>query len=165
MQIRPIERGDVPRMAELNLEVQALHVELEPTCYLPVTDPEPVAALLLEKFELPGWGGHAAIHEDTLVGFALWEVRQREAHPLVAANRGLFVDQLAVTAAARRTGVGLALMRACEAHAQTLGCTRVSLNCRWSNAKARAFYQAIGYTPAQVTLERHLPPGHGDGDR
>lgn len=59
-------------------------------------------------------------------------------------HRG-WVNYLAVHPDFRRRGHGEALMRHVEQGLKALGCPKLNLQVRSSNASVRAFYQALGY--------------------
>lgn len=71
-----------------------------------------------------------------LAGFAIMKYGEQEAHLLL----------LAVLPARRRQGVGRALLDWLETTARTAGTGVIRLETRASNAAARAFYRARGYT-------------------
>ena len=73
-----------------------------------------------------------------------------ELHGLVLHRTGSY------TAEFRRRGVGRALMRAVDRHAKEAGLTGVVLDLRAHNEDAIAFYQALGYAPAQWRMWRRL---------
>ena len=56
-----------------------------------------------------------------------------------------WVHRLAVSASARRHGVGRALMEHAEAALLAMGCPKVNLQVRATNADVVAFYRALGY--------------------
>ena len=72
----------------------------------------------------------------------------------------LLVKILWVKESQRNLGVGRSLMSAAEAKARELGCHSVWLDT--SNAKAKQFYDALGYEVfGQLeNLEGHIPPDH-----
>jgi ribosomal protein S18 acetylase RimI-like enzyme len=68
-----------------------------------------------------------------------------------------WLHRLAVRTSARRTGVGTALVRAAESALFALGCPKVNLQVRGSNAAVVAFYRALGYSVEdRVSLGRRL---------
>lgn len=68
-----------------------------------------------------------------------------------------WLHRLAVRASARRTGVGTALVKAAESALLELGCPKVNLQVRGSNAAVVAFYRALGYSVEdRVSLGRRL---------
>jgi ribosomal protein S18 acetylase RimI-like enzyme len=68
-----------------------------------------------------------------------------------------WLHRLAVRSSARRRGVGTALVRSAEAGLSALGCPKVNLQVRSSNAEVVAFYRALGYSVEdRVSLGRRL---------
>ena len=77
-------------------------------------------------------------------------------------HRG-WINYLAVAAGSRRAGVGRALMTEAERVLTELGCPKVNLQIRATNAAAVRFYEALGYTTDDVVslgrrLEHDAPP-------
>jgi ribosomal-protein-alanine acetyltransferase len=70
-----------------------------------------------------------------LAGFAIMHYRTEEAHLLL----------LAVLPRYRRQGLGRQLVDWLERPARVAGITRIHLEVRASNTRARLFYQALGY--------------------
>ena len=64
-------------------------------------------------------------------------------------HRG-WINYLAVKPSARRRGYGEAMMRAVENDIEAMGCPKINLQVRSSNADVIAFYQAIGYRQDDV---------------
>jgi ribosomal protein S18 acetylase RimI-like enzyme len=76
--------------------------------------------------------------DGTRLGF----ISLREGEDVVGAARGHVAD-LAVTAEARRLGVGTALMKAGEAWARERGLPALSLDVWSTNERALAFYRRL----------------------
>ena len=66
-------------------------------------------------------------------------------------HRG-WVYYLAVRPDARRQGVGRGLLSACEDWVRDRDVPKLQLMLRHTNAEARAFYEALGYTDAEVVV-------------
>jgi ribosomal protein S18 acetylase RimI-like enzyme len=66
------------------------------------------------------------------------------------------VADLAVTAAARRSGVGKALMKAAAAWARNRDLEILSLDVWSTNHRARAFYGGLGYSIESLSLAKRL---------
>ena len=66
-------------------------------------------------------------------------------------HRG-WIYYLAVDPAARRAGLGRALMAAAEAWLTARGCPKIQLMVRQDNAQALGFYEALGLTPQPVVV-------------
>ncbi len=56
-----------------------------------------------------------------------------------------WIHHLAVDDRERRAGVGTKLMRAAEEGLRSIGCPKVNLQVRATNAEVIAFYRALGY--------------------
>jgi ribosomal protein S18 acetylase RimI-like enzyme len=65
---------------------------------------------------------------------------------------------VAVDPRLRRRGVGTALVRHAEAALLALGCLKVNLQVRASNAAVVAFYRTLGYAVEErISMGKHLP--------
>lgn len=71
------------------------------------------------------------------------------------------VGMVAVTEAAEGRGAGAALMRAAEDWARRRGYPRLHLNVFEGNARARRFYERLGYAVETVRYVKVLNPGVG----
>ena len=90
---------------------------------------------------------------NTLMGFAIMQYQEDEAHLLL----------FAVGAAHRRRGVGSALLSWLEATALTAGIGVIYLEARTRNGEARAFYRRHGYS--EIARVRGMYRGVEDGVR
>ena len=73
-------------------------------------------------------------------------------------HRG-WLYRVAVAPAARRQGLGRALVRAAEAELAALGCAKVNLQLHAHNAEGQAFWRALGYqVEPRVSLGKELSP-------
>ena len=86
---------------------------------------------------------------EALLGFVLF-TRRFEAH---MARFSLWIADLHVAAAARRRGVGKALMQAVARRAAAQGCGLVAWDLWMKNDRARAFYLSLG---AEIADEMQL---------
>nr|WP_320144149.1 GNAT family N-acetyltransferase [uncultured Cohaesibacter sp.] len=76
---------------------------------------------------------------DEVLGLALVAI-----YPGPGIAKGLYLKELFVVSASRRSGVGHALMNALARSACSRGFPRIDLVTTYENAKARAFYDGIG---------------------
>lgn len=90
---------------------------------------------------------------DDLIGFAIMQYKEEEAHLLL----------FAVSAVHRRQGVGSALLSWLEATALTAGIGLIYLEARTRNAEAREFYRKHGY--GEIARVRGMYRGVEDGVR
>jgi aminoglycoside 6'-N-acetyltransferase I len=88
-----------------------------------------------------------ALHDGEVVGQATAMLHRHPAGP-----PDLYVDELAVTPALQRHGIGRALLAEARAVGRSLGCRQVWLAAEAEDGAARAFYAAQGSTeqPAVV---------------
>jgi ribosomal protein S18 acetylase RimI-like enzyme len=71
-------------------------------------------------------------------------------------HRG-WVNYLAVAPAHRRRGLGRLMMERIEAMLLAMGCPKLNLQIRTSNAEVQAFYERLGYTQEQrISLGKRL---------
>ncbi len=71
-------------------------------------------------------------------------------------NRG-WIYHLAVTPELQGRGFGRAMMAEAERHLRSLGCPKVNLQVRASNAGVVAFYQALGYfSEERISMGKRL---------
>jgi GNAT superfamily N-acetyltransferase len=72
--------------------------------------------------------------------------------PASGTSRSLYLKELYVSQAARRSGTGMLLMRALFRCAADHDCTRVEWTTDTSNLDAQAFYEALGAVPEQSKI-------------
>jgi ribosomal protein S18 acetylase RimI-like enzyme len=90
--------------------------------------------------------------DTTRLGF----ISMRVVDDLVTGDERAHVADLAVAPAARRSGVGRALMTAGESWARDRGLEIVTLDVWSTNHRALAFYRALGYPMESLSLAKHL---------
>ena len=72
-------------------------------------------------------------------------------------HRG-WINYLAVAPPVQRRGIGRALMAAAEARLRALGCGKINLQVRGSNANVVAFYERVGFAVEdRISLGKRLP--------
>jgi len=155
MRVRAAGHDDIPALIRLNAEVQALHIAAEPDRYR-VTAAEEVEAWF--RMELRDEAVVALLAEDETgpVGYAMVRLADSPGHAFALPRRSALVNQLGVAPAARRRGIGRALMAAVEAQARAWAAADVVLDVVGFNLDALAFYRAAGYEVAKTRLRRRL---------
>ncbi len=155
--IRTAEAGDLDALVDLNLVVQELHVAAEPDRFS-----EPDRATVARWFEdvlaADAWTVLVAEVDGEVVGYLLFEQVDRTAGTFTRALRTLYVHQLGVAPAARRQGVGRALLQRVDEAARSLGVTQVALDTWAFNTDAMAFFERCGFEVFNVRLRRSLDP-------
>lgn len=84
--------------------------------------------------------------------------------PIYAESSEVYLDELYVTPAARRKGMGTQLVHAVHHWAASVGATRIRLQMMTANPKAQAFWAALGATPftTTMTMDVDAPAGASD---
>lgn len=102
-------------------------------------------ATLMESLFAPDArvSAHVAEHGGEVVGIAIWFLN----YSTWTGRPGIYLEDLFVTDAARRLGVGKALFKALAEEAERLGCARIDWAVLDWNASAMDFYRAIGGRP------------------
>lgn len=87
--------------------------------------------------------------------------------PIYAEASEVYVDELYVTPASRRGGVGRRLVEAVQAWAGTLGADRLRLGMLAANENGALFWERLGARPFSVTLTIDLekPPGASEAPK
>ncbi|MFC1682963.1 GNAT family acetyltransferase [Candidatus Zixiibacteriota bacterium] len=116
------------------------------------TDAQAVAALWKQVFsDAPAWNiPEADIDRKLQVQPELFLVAILEGKIVGTAMAGFdghrgWVYYLAVSPGHRRQGIGTELMRRVEEDLAAMGCPKLNLQVRASNAQAGSFYQRLGY--------------------
>ncbi len=77
-------------------------------------------------------------------------------HEELVAHHYALVSELIVDDRHRHTGVGQALLQACEARARAAGRDEIALAVLAANHSARDFYTRAGFTPQRIRLGKFL---------
>jgi GNAT superfamily N-acetyltransferase len=119
---------------------------------VPMHIDEAALAWMQEKFDFDVDASQIAFLDGEPVGLANLAVRERDA----------WVGGIGVVPAARRTGIGEALMRALQEEARGRGVERVWLEVIVENTGARTLYEKLGYGQMQDVEVWTLPASEGD---
>lgn len=98
-------------------------------------------AFLRERFD----HGESVVFLATLSGQAVGMAQLYPSYSSTALARVLILNDLFVSVAGRRAGVGTALLDAVEAYAWSISACRISLNVAQSNLPAQDLYRARGW--------------------
>ena len=145
---------------ELLREIAALHHAGRPDIFSGA-DPKYDAAALREKFGRENERIFVSVDENDRVNGYVMCVLQEKDDPFYTQRpyRTLYVDDLCVDKAARRRGVGRALMDRAVEEARALGCYHLDLNVWACNEDAIRFYESIGMQKERQYMEIVLDAG------
>ena len=90
------------------------------------------------------------------IGWAVFLIEQEAIYVIESERRPGYVAELFVDESARGTGVGKALIAACEAHARAIGLKVLMIGVLPTNERARSVYHAAGFRRASEQLRKYL---------
>ena len=155
VRIRPATDADTKRLGELAGMLVRFHHELEPRRFFTAEGIEGGYGRWLAK-EARG-GAVVLVAEDEaggVIGYAYAAVEERNWNELLDAHGKLhdvFVDP-----AARRGGVGRALVEAAVRALVERGVPRVVLSTAVKNPAAQALFRSLGFEPTMIEMTREL---------
>ncbi len=146
IQIRRASQADLPTLAELFDGYRQFYGQ-------------PTDFLLAEAFlrdRLAKDDSVIFLASDPASGTGLGFVQLYPSFSSVAARRIWILNDLFVTASARRTGVGRALLDAARDFGKSTGAKRLVLSTANTNRDARALYESNGYKQDEIFLVYNL---------
>jgi diamine N-acetyltransferase len=153
--VRTAHPQDLVVLAQLLDEVVALHHTEDPSQF---RGPEEAqhTRYLEERFQDPDAGVFIAEDQSLPAGVAVTVIR--DAPPFLNPSRFVLLENLAVAAKFRRTGVGRKLVDAAILWARARDMHELDLNVYEFNHNAIRFYEAIGFRTVSRRMKRTLPP-------
>lgn len=162
LQIRPAKQIDVPVLCDLYLEFHEFHAAAVPDRLQSLRQPgrldkeelaRKIATLLHED--------HASLQvaemDGQIIGLAELYLREEDnENSAMVVRRYAHLQSLMVTTAARRNGIGRALLKAAEAWAAENGAEEVRLEVWEFTDGPLRFYETAGYRTLKRTLIRQL---------
>jgi ribosomal protein S18 acetylase RimI-like enzyme len=166
VEIREASAADLPALARLGAKLAREHHAMDPERFFAPEEPleEGYAWWLGKERANPRAVVLAAARRGRIVGYAYGRIEPRDWNTL-RDRCGVGVD-LWVEPAARRSGVGSALLEALVAALAARGAPRVILNVAAANRRAARLFAARGFRETMVELTREVArPGRGSGGR
>lgn len=167
--VRLATERDLPEVLAIHRQVHALHVANRPDIYRMPEDDDalfsvflsglkrPESYLFVVETEVPpSCSGQDAVPSAEIVGYAVVRYRHPGEMCIASKRTGAFIDDFGIDEKHRRHGYGRELMNAVVAHAKEHHADDLSLNVWAFNHDAARFYQSLGMTPRQQTLELQL---------
>jgi len=150
--VRKATTDDYEAVARLNRQVQTWHAEAYPMVFRP-TSPETLTAAAFEELLVADeMTVLVALSGVDVIGYLTARLVERPDTPYTYARRVLYIDQICVDQAARRTGAGRSLVESALELADEQGISRVELDTWASNADARAFFESLGFGAHNIRL-------------
>ena len=161
MNIRFATEKDLPAVNLLRKEVNDLHAAGKPEIFKPGF-PAELQNYVYEMFRDPEKDIVVAEQDGALLGFAVLHEIRRPETPYMWERHFLDVDEFGVAEAARRQGIGRALIVFICGVAAERGLPRVELNMWEFNQSALAFYEAVGFATYRRYMELPVEPKKGE---
>lgn len=154
--IREATSADFKALDALFAEVDGFHRRELPEVFRKPQGPARSSAYLKGIIGDPDSVLFVADTGEQLVGLIVVLIHDAHPIPLLRPRRFAAVDNLAVTGAFQRHGVGRALMRRAQEWAVEQGAETMQLTVWEFNDRARAFYESLGYTTAHRMMWKKL---------
>ena len=155
MMIRRAENRDIPGMISLLYQVGGVHHDIRPDIFRPGAlkyTPEQLEEILRDETKpifVADDGGFVA-------GYCFCQIRSYDGAGVSTCRKELYVDDLCVDENRRGQHVGSALYDRAVAFAREIGCSFLTLNVWCGNDSAMKFYESVGLTPRNITMEKKL---------
>lgn len=142
-------------IAQLNEEVQQLHVRLHPEVFKPY-DKSSIAPALEKMMANPDCYAFVASLGEIPVGYLVMMVKRIPESAFTFARESLYIDQIGVLNDHRKTGVGSSLLEKAEQFAKELGISRIELDHWTMNTVAATYFRSKGYTLYREQLSKQI---------
>jgi diamine N-acetyltransferase len=152
LELRRAEAGDVEALVALHREVHELHLAQRPDQFKPTNDEE-IARVYRTRLSAANTKVWVALRDGRAVGHIVAIHQQRAEHAMCPARQWWDVDELGVTAAARRSGIARALLQTVVDAATAAGIREIELNSWAFNHTAHATFESCGFTPKVIRFE------------
>jgi GNAT superfamily N-acetyltransferase len=154
MKITDIPASEAHRLLPLLHDVHALHVAQQPERYTAHPADADLATWLqdwLSQDNVFALGAESP--QGALLGYAIWELEQRPALPVRAAETRAMLHHIAIAEAWRRMGVGKALISTLKERATEQDATVVATTYAPFNTASGALMQSMGMEPVLTMAE------------
>ena len=156
-----IREGDLVRDRALALRfidgLQAFEHTVEPNRRLDAgVAADHLAKMMRDAAERPSKVFVAETDDGTALGWAVVLENQDEIYVVAEQRRFAYIAELYLVEAARGSGLGRALIEACEDWAKARGIAVLQIGVLDKNARARDVYAAAGFDPYAMQLRKYL---------
>jgi ribosomal protein S18 acetylase RimI-like enzyme len=152
--VRRAVARDLDRVAALWCAITEHHAKLDPLFTLRPDAGAEIDALLAAQFADPDAAVFVWVQGGDLPGFCI--VRIDRAPPILAETARAEITDLGVRPAARRRGIGRALVAEATGWVRGRGVRRIEVQVASRNAEGQAFWRALGYGDLMDVLQRRL---------
>jgi diamine N-acetyltransferase len=152
---------DAEAIARQTSDVQRLHADAVPDLFKPPSAALYPAQKLAALLEDPNSIVAVAEIGASVIGYIYASVTNRPETEFHQTGAYIYIHQIAVDDNARRAGAGTALIRFVETRARGLGLTAVHADHLAFNGRARAFFEACGFSPLRIVMRQFTDEERG----
>lgn len=145
---------DLDRVSALWSAISEHHAALDPVFTLRADAGEAIRSLLRAQLRDPAAEVLVWDEESSLSGLCI--VRVDRIPPILQEVERAEITDLGVSPAARRRGIGAALVAAAFDWVTARGLARVEVRVAAANPEGQAFWRALGFEPLMDVMHRHL---------
>jgi GNAT superfamily N-acetyltransferase len=157
--VRLATMDDIEDIARETASVQQLHNDALPLIFKPPSADLFPARKLATLIQDPNCIVAVAEMGGKIVGHIYGSVVNRTENEFSRSQTCIYIHQIDVDEEARRKGVGTALISFIRDRARALGISAMQVD-HWAfNARAAAFFNACGFSPAKVVMRQELDDG------
>ncbi len=156
IKVRKAQTKDITRIMELLRQVHGVHYAIRSDIFKPTTTKYTVQELsgIMADSSRPIF---VAVDEsDSTQGYAFCMIKEVKNNLLLHDRLELYIDDLCVEGNHRGEHIGSELYSYVLDYARSIKADYITLNVWEGNDSARAFYDAMGMTPRNTTLEVSL---------
>ena len=155
MEILFANASHIPGMIELLKQVGQVHHDIRPDIFQDGAQKYDEAALA-ELLKDPTRPIFIAEEAGEVLGYCFCIHKEYCGDSVLTDRKELYIDDLCVDENCRGKGVATKLYRHVTAYAKDCGCAFITLNVWTGNDKAQRFYEYMGMTPRNTTMEIKL---------
>ena len=155
MTIRRAETRDIPGMISLLYQVGDVHHVIRPDIFRngALKYDEIALETLLQDETKPIF---IADDQGVVAGYCFCQIRCYDGTGVSTLRKELYIDDLCVDENRRGQHIGSILYHHTAAYATEIGCQFLTLNVWCGNDSAMRFYENVGLTPRNITMETKL---------
>ena len=154
--IGPARESDAPGIMKLLSQVLEIHAAARPDIFISGTTKytaEEVKIIINDEktpvYTAVDGGGN-------VLGYAICELKEMPRSQNIVPFRYLYIDDLCVDESQRGRHIGREIFEYVKSEAKKAGVYEITLNVWEGNPRAKAFYEALGFTPQKYVMEMIL---------
>ena len=155
MVIRRAEEQDIPGLLALLQQVGQVHHQIRPDIFRDGAQKYDAGALK-DMLTQPDKPIFVAVEDSFVVGYCFCVHKSCKDHPIFNDRSELYIDDLCVDEKSRGSGIAKSLYVHVQRYAKESGCNVITLNVWCGNDSAQRFYEKMGMTARNVTMEQPL---------